>query len=407
MPSPAFSITRSLAPGGSLPRAEGDLDVPARLTGTCSVSVRGLRKSFGDSTILHDVDLDVYGGEFLAIVGPSGCGKSTLLKLLAGLDEPDGGDIVINGASCRGLEPRARNVAMVFQNHALYPHMTARQNIALPLKMRRLSRWQRLPGAKSVSPATRQLVGQINREVTELARSLSIEHLLSRKPSQLSGGQRQRVAVARAMIRHPAVFLMDEPLSSLDAKLRVEMRAEISALHRRLGVAFIYVTHDQSEAMTMADRVAVMSEGRILQIATPRTLYANPNHLAVAQLVGTPTINCLRVEGQFAQGTLGRALEATPHATVACIRPEHIGLAPASGPGISAVVVAIEDHGADLFVRLALPNDETVLMRGSPLSLAVLCVGRATQITLREDEVLFFDAQGHRVLPGGSQGKGS
>ena len=201
-----------------------------------TISLRGIGKKYRESVALGDINLEVREGEFLAIVGPSGCGKSTLLKIIAGLDEPTAGELLIKGRPGIGLEPRERDIAMVFQTYALYPHMTAAQNIALPLRMRRMRRWQRLPGMALLSPGVRKRLAEIKAEVGAIAGSLGIAELLHRKPAQLSGGQRQRVAVARAMIRHPAVFLMDEPLSNLDAKLRVEMRREIAALHRRLGI---------------------------------------------------------------------------------------------------------------------------------------------------------------------------
>src|SRR5262249_48804418 len=233
-----------------------------------------------------------------------------------------------------GLEPRERDIAMVFQTYALYPHMTAAQNIALPLRMRRMPRWQRLPGIRLLSARARARLAEIKAEVGTLASAFDIAHLLHRKPAQLSGGQRQRVAVARAMIRRPAVFLMDEPLSNLDAKLRVEMRREIASLHRRLGITFVYVTHDQSEAMTLADRVALMANGEFLQVAPPRDLYADPAHLEVARFVGTPTINCIPAEaaGPGTISVLGTSVACSllaPAGTpvTACIRPEHIVVA--------------------------------------------------------------------------------
>jgi multiple sugar transport system ATP-binding protein len=208
------------------------------------LSLSNLTKSYGQTPVLRDVSLEIAHGEFLTLLGPSGCGKSTLLRIMAGLEVQDGGSLAIGDRNVDGLRPRARDVAMVFQSYALYPHMTVGANMALPLRMRRLSVWQRLPLLGRFLPGTRRTGAEIDTTVGETANALGIGHLLGRKPGQLSGGQRQRVAVGRAMVRNPAVFLMDEPLSNLDAKLRVQMRTEIKELHRRLGVTFVYVTHD-------------------------------------------------------------------------------------------------------------------------------------------------------------------
>jgi len=215
------------------------------------LAIDRISKSFGRTRILHDVSLAVQDGEFLSLLGPSGCGKSTLLRIIAGLETRDTGSIAIGGRAVDALRPKARDVAMVFQSYALYPHYTVERNIALPLQMRRLSRWQRLPLVGRLLPGSRSARAEIATEVRGVAKALEIEPMLGRKPGQLSGGQRQRVALGRAMVRRPAVFLMDEPLSNLDAKLRVQMRVEIKELQQRLGATIVYVTHDQSEAMTM------------------------------------------------------------------------------------------------------------------------------------------------------------
>lgn len=372
-----------------------------------AISLRRIGKKYQESVALGDINLDVQEGEFLAIVGPSGCGKSTLLKIIAGLDEPTAGELLIKGRPSIGLEPRERDIAMVFQTYALYPHMTAAQNIALPLRMRRMRRWQRLPGMALLSPSARKRLAEIKTEVGAIAGSLGIAELLHRKPSQLSGGQRQRVAVARAMIRHPAVFLMDEPLSNLDAKLRVEMRREIASLHRRLGITFVYVTHDQSEAMTLADRVAVMVDGAFLQVAPPRDLYADPTHLEVARFVGTPTINCIPAEAT-APGTidvLGTSVSCAliaPAGTpvTACIRPEHVFVARGAEPAIDASVISIEDHGADLFARVLVAREHELTLRASPADLGGLRNGQAIRIRLAGEHVLLFDAEGRRIRAG-------
>ncbi|MQX55353.1 ABC transporter ATP-binding protein, partial [Sinorhizobium meliloti] len=257
------------------------------------ISIRSIRKSFGATSVLKDVSLEIADGEFLTLLGPSGCGKSTLLRILAGLEVQTGGSLAIGDHVVDGVRPKRRDVAMVFQSYALYPHMTVAQNMALPLRMRRLSSWQRLPVVGRFLLGTTAVGAEIEKDVMRTAKALGIGHLLARKPGQLSGGQRQRVAVGRAMVRQPAVFLMDEPLSNLDAKLRVQMRAEIKELHQRLGVTFVYVTHDQSEAMTMSDRVAVMLDGELLQVAPPQEIYADPDDLRVAEFIGSPKINIL------------------------------------------------------------------------------------------------------------------
>src|SRR5215468_8129237 len=281
-----------------------------------SVTISQLSKSFGATEVLRGVSLEIADGEFLTLLGPSGCGKSTLLRLIAGLEVQDTGSIAIGGAAVGALRPKQRNVAMVFQTYALYPHLTVAENIAMPLRMRRLSLTQRLPLVGGLLPGVRAVRDGIHRDVAAVANALEIDHLLDRKPGQLSGGQRQRVAVGRAMVRQPAVFLMDEPLSNLDAKLRVQMRAEIAALHRRLGATFIYVTHDQIEAMTMSDRVAVMLDGELLQVATPKEIYADPADRRVAEFIGSPKINMLtaRVRDAGSVEIAGAVMPLTTHA---------------------------------------------------------------------------------------------
>ena len=239
--------------------------------------LKGVCKSFGAAEILHSIDLDVGEGEFLVLVGPSGCGKSTLLNLIAGLESITAGKILLRDQEINDLHPSARNMAMVFQSYALYPHMTVRQNLAFGLEMH---------GADK---------GTIDRAVADVAAQLQIEGMLDRKPARLSGGQRQRVAMGRALVRSPDVFLLDEPLSNLDAKLRVEMRTMIKKLHRELGTTTVYVTHDQIEAMTLADRIAIMNEGRIQQLGPPREIYEQPANLFVAGFMGSPSMNLLQV----------------------------------------------------------------------------------------------------------------
>ena len=239
------------------------------------VQLRGVRKSFDDLEVIHDVDLTINSGELVVFVGPSGCGKSTLLRMICGLEHLSGGEISIDGQSMRGVNPAKREVAMVFQSYALYPHMNVSDNMGFALRMAGMGKPERDARAR------------------EAARILRLEDLLDRLPKQLSGGQRQRVAIGRAIVRNPKVFLFDEPLSNLDAELRVQMRLEISSLHQQLGATMVYVTHDQVEAMTMADRIVVLRTGKIEQVGTPIELYSRPDNLFVAGFIGSPRMNFL------------------------------------------------------------------------------------------------------------------
>jgi multiple sugar transport system ATP-binding protein len=296
----------------------------------------------GSVRAVDDVSLVVEDGEFLVLVGPSGCGKSTLLRMIAGLEELDGGRVLIGDRDVTQVPPRARDVAMVFQNYALYPHMTVRENLGYGLKV------ARIPKADAA------------KRIERVARLLSLEDLLDRKPGALSGGQRQRTAMGRAIVREPQAFLMDEPLSNLDAKLRVSMRASLSQLHARLATTTVYVTHDQTEAMTLGERVAVMREGRVQQLDTPQTLYQRPANLFVAAFIGSPSMNL--VEAQLDDDTIAFdgyrfPLDRTnrPPATngsrvVLGIRPEDFHIATNGLPRIDAEVAVVEDLGSDAHV---------------------------------------------------------
>src|SRR5207248_10646693 len=237
------------------------------------IRIEHVTKSFGAVTAVDDISLGVEDGEFLVLVGPSGCGKSTLLRMIAGLEDVTDGEILIGDRNVTDLPPRSRDIAMVFRTYALYPHMSVRQNMGYGLKARRVAK------------------PEIGRRVEEVAELLGLADLLERRPAQLSGGQRQRVAMGRAIVREPKAFLLDEPLSNLDAKLRVGMRASLAQLHQRLGVTTVYVTHDQTEAMTLGQRVAVMRDGKILQCDRPQALYARPNNLFIAAFIGSPAMN--------------------------------------------------------------------------------------------------------------------
>jgi multiple sugar transport system ATP-binding protein len=368
-----------------------------------------LSKGFGATPVLRDVSLAIADGEFLTLLGPSGCGKSTLLKILAGLEVQDSGSVSIGGRVVDGLRPKRRDVAMVFQSYALYPHMTVERNMALPLKMRRLSSWQRLPVIGGLIPGTASINREIEAEVARTAKALGIDHLLGRKPGQLSGGQRQRVAVGRAIVRHPAVFLMDEPLSNLDAKLRVQMRAEIKELHRRLGITFIYVTHDQAEAMTLSDRVAVMLDGELLQVAPPQKIYADPDDRRVAEFIGSPKINMLdgivRESGQIdvAGTTLAvelEGIEARSGTKLALgIRPEAFHLVHHGGAGAFTGQVRMVEHmGSDLYVHLDLPGiDQPLIARLLAERAPHITAGQTLHVGIDSKRVLFFAADGRRL----------
>ena len=316
-----------------------------------TVEFDNVKKRFGATKVIHGISMDVADGEFIVIVGPSGCGKSTLLRMVAGLESVSEGEIRIDGARVNEKEPMDRDIAMVFQNYALYPHMSVRQNMAYSLKI----------AGKAKS--------EIDRRVADAARLLQLEPYLDRKPRELSGGQRQRVAMGRAIVREPAVFLFDEPLSNLDAKLRVQMRLEIKHLQARLGVTSLYVTHDQVEAMTMADRMIVMNAGVAEQIGSPLDVYERPQTLFAAQFIGSPSMNV--VEGHISGGrvTLGDG------ATLACasahegdvmvgVRPEHL-TADADGP-ITLTVSAAEPLGANTLLHGFLGETKTVFTASLP-----------------------------------------
>ncbi|NHT77072.1 ABC transporter ATP-binding protein [Ferranicluibacter rubi] len=333
-----------------------------------AIDLRNIRKRFGPDEVLKGIDLSIRPGEFLSLVGMSGCGKSTLLRIIAGLESPDQGAVAIGGGEVTNVDPSDRNLAMVFQSYALYPHMSVRENIATPLRMRRLPMSARLPVVGGLF-GTSKIRNAITEDVERAAGMLQIGHLLDRKPSQLSGGQRQRVALARAIVRSPAAFLMDEPLSNLDAKLRAHMREELVALHRRLGATFVYVTHDQIEALTMSDRIALMSEGRIEQLGTPDELYRQPATLTVARFIGSPSINLLPVDVDSAGeiSAYGQALGLrtkgdTGPATLG-LRSEDLFIATdglSLHQGLAVKVLRSETHGADRYMTCQLLADPTV-----------------------------------------------
>ena len=365
-----------------------------------NISIRNVHKSYGALSVLKPFSLEIADGEFIVLVGPSGCGKSTMLKILAGLEPASGGTVAIGARDVTDLSPGARDIAMVFQNYALYPHLTVRQNIGFGLKMRGMAK------------------AEIDKRIEEAARILEVEGYLDRKPKDLSGGQRQRVALGRAIVRQPQAFLMDEPLSNLDAKLRVHMRAEIGALHKRIGVTTVYVTHDQIEAMTMADRVVIMKDGEIQQIADPDTLFQKPDNLFVAGFIGSPGMNLLAtrvthgangpevtifnqqvpIKGRDLTGAVG---------VVAGLRPEHLSLG--AGPVQFNVRPAlIESLGSEKYVYFDMPGDKVQRGAGEDISSKGL-IARishtgplidADEVTLSfdPDNLYLFDANSEKAL---------
>ncbi|QYZ68786.1 ABC transporter ATP-binding protein [Neotabrizicola shimadae] len=344
----------------------------------------GVTKSFGGAEVIKGVDLAIEKGEFVVFVGPSGCGKSTLLRMIAGLESVSGGTIAIGGRAVTDAEPWDRGIAMVFQSYALYPHMTVAENMGFALRL------------QGVPPAERR------KAVEQAARILQIEPLLDRKPAQLSGGQRQRVAIGRAIVRQPRVFLFDEPLSNLDAELRVQTRIEIARLHRQLGATMIYVTHDQVEAMTLADRIVVLRGGRIEQVGRPTDLYDDPDNAFVAGFIGSPKMNFLsaRVLGPRTVQVAGQTLDL-PHLRDALpqgrdlqlgIRPEHIG----SGTGLALTLAidVVEQLGATAYVIGAPQPGLTLVAEARGLRPQV---GDSLTVHLPPAQVLLFDETGRRL----------
>jgi sn-glycerol 3-phosphate transport system ATP-binding protein len=338
------------------------------------ISIDRVRKVYpGGVHAIHGITIDIADGELCVLVGPSGCGKSTLLRMVAGLEEITAGEIRIGGARVNELEPAERDIAMVFQNYALYPHMTVRGNMAYGLRNRGTPR------------------AEIDRRIAEAAAILHLEGFLDRRPRALSGGQRQRVAMGRAIVREPAAFLLDEPLSNLDTKLRAQLRGELKQLHARLGATFIYVTHDQIEAMSLADRIVVMNAGRIEQIGAPREVYDHPASRFVAEFIGAPPMNFL----------LGAEL-GRPEPWVG-VRPESLSLAraePDAGIAVTGRVALVEDLGADSFVHLALPLGRTLVARLGAAA-AAPAEGAAITVTAPAHTLRFFDEEGRSIASAG------
>lgn len=369
-----------------------------------SITLSGIEQSFGHTQVLNKVDLSIKDGEFLTLVGPSGCGKSTLLRILAGLQAPSAGTVHIDDLDATRVRPSERNLAMVFQSYALYPHLTVEQNMMTPLTLRGLSSLERAPLIGRL--LARPKYCAFRAAVHETAQALKIEALLDRKPGQLSGGQRQRVALGRAMVRQPIAFLMDEPLSNLDAALRVHMRAELAELHRALGITFVYVTHDQAEALTMSDRMAVMMNGSILQLDSPQAVYNDPVDIQVAEFVGSPKINLLpaHTDTSGALFCLGARLErrigtGQGREFSLGLRPEHLGLAFTSDQeGFAGQVVHKENLGSDLYVHLSL-NDGShrLVVRAEPQDAERISIGQTAHATRAVGKAMLFAPNGRRL----------
>ena len=356
-----------------------------------NLSLRDVRKSFGSLEVIKGVNLDIESKEFVVFVGPSGCGKSTLLRMIAGLEETTGGDIEIDGERVNDVDPSKRGIAMVFQTYALYPHMTVRENMGFALRF-----------AGVPKP-------EIARQVDEAARILELEPLLDRRPKELSGGQRQRVAIGRAIVRHPKVFLFDEPLSNLDAELRVHMRIEIARLHKELATTIIYVTHDQIEAMTLADKIVVLKEGEVSQVGSPLQLYDDPDNLFVAGFIGSPKMNFLSgvVAGHDATGLLvtltdldGKGLVIpldaalqTGEAVTIGVRPEHFS--DTGAMALPLTIDIIEHLGGETFAYARHGHSDVITIRvqhGRDLK-----PGQTIEARFEPKSVLVFDAGGQRI----------
>ena len=335
-----------------------------------SITLNQVSKSFADQQVIKGIDLEIADGEFVVFVGPSGCGKSTLLRLIAGLEEISGGEIIIDGADVSAKVPYERQLSMVFQSYALYPHMDVAANMGFALKTARVPK------------------DEIDQRVSKAAKVLKLEQLLQRRPRELSGGQRQRVAIGRAIVREPKGFLFDEPLSNLDAALRVEMRIEIAQLHAKLGSTMIYVTHDQVEAMTLADKIVVLNQGQIMQIGSPRELYEQPHNLFVAEFIGSPKMNILPPE-LLAAGVPSAAVKFG-------IRPEHIEVVTDAQADCRARISAIEYLGADSYIYLA--NEQCGQLVARSIDRPELKVGMSVGLRLPAERRHYFDGHGNALL---------
>ena len=347
-----------------------------------SVTIKNVKKNYGNLEVVHGINLTIEDGSFVVLLGPSGCGKSTLLRMIAGLESVTAGDVEIAGKRVNNVHPKDRNIAMVFQNYALYAHMKVKDNMSFSLQL------------------AKRPQSEIDEKVKWAAKILNLEPYLDRYPRELSGGQRQRVAMGRAIVRNPAVFLFDEPLSNLDAKLRVQMRTEIKELHERLKTTTVYVTHDQIEAMTMADKIVILRDGYIEQEGSPLEVYDKPANLFVAEFIGSPSMNLLKGEVtangvKLADGTLlplpGVHKAKLGQKVVYGIRPEHLAI----GPGTPAKVVVVEPTGPEMHIYADMGGQEVCAITQERLSLAR---DEAIQFSPRLDKVHLFDAESGKAL---------
>lgn len=352
------------------------------------IEIQGLVKRYGKTQVVHGIDLDIADGELVVFVGPSGCGKSTTLRMIAGLEDIDGGTIAIGGRAVNQLEPKERNIAMVFQNYAIYPHMSVAENIGFGLYTAKLDKAEK------------------RKRIEETARILGLEPLLERKPSALSGGQRQRVAIGRAMVRDPAAFLFDEPLSNLDAQLRAQMRLEIKRLHQRLGRTIVFVTHDQVEAMTLADRIVVMRDGRILQVGAPMELYEKPADVFTARFIGSPAMNIMSARAATTDGKATLELEGNSIALPAPlpvdlligVRPQELRvLAPGENADLvlTGTVAVVEPLGSETFVHVE--RGDALVLASAPAK-SPPAVGSEVRLGAGIEALRLFDAASERAL---------
>ncbi len=346
------------------------------------IIIKNLEKSFGDNRVINNFNIDIRDGEFIVLVGPSGCGKSTLLRMVSGLESIDQGEIFLDSKLINNLIPSKREIAMVFQSYALYPHMNVFENMSFGLKMEKISK------------------SEINQKVNHAATTLQIEDLLERKPKQLSGGQRQRVAIGRAITRNPKVFLFDEPLSNLDAALRSEMRVEISKLHKKLNSNIIYVTHDQIEAMTLADRIVVLNKGNIEQFGTPSEIYSDPNNIFVAEFIGSPKMNIIKINKE--QITNSNTLKLFNNNITfenfkfedeiyLGIRPEDISLKKDHEIQFNVKIDLIENLGFEKIIYSKVLDDQIIIKSSENIN------EKSVIISFSKDKVLFFDKNKNRI----------
>lgn len=353
------------------------------------LELRDVCRRFGKTDVLKSINITIPEGSFTALLGSSGCGKSTTLRIMAGLDRPTSGQVLLQGRSVAEKTAHQRNIAMVFQSYALYPHLTVFQNMALPLTMRHLSTFGRMPLLGALVPGAQKNRAMIADKVEQAAAVLGLDNLLGRKPSELSGGQKQRVALGRAMVRDPALFLLDEPLSNLDARLRVKMRGELTALHKRTGRPFVYVTHDQAEAMAMADQIIVMMGGHVAQVGTPRDLYDRPANREVAAFIGTNSINLFAPE----DGPTG--LHSADGQALLGVRPEH--LTPSTEGSVSASLHNAEFLGSEIVLTLRLSSGKEITAL-APGDYTVPAEGTSVRLQAEPHRIHLFDpSSGNRL----------